>query len=92
LVGYSENRANAHRTGSTNGRSERSPLLEMPRSSSVGQSTDRRLLFCRSTGESDSSRSHKLGSAADGTKKEYDSDSPSDSQFTVCVQENKSLS
>ncbi|XP_068476017.1 U-box domain-containing protein 52-like isoform X2 [Phaseolus vulgaris] len=81
--GISENRANAHRTGSTNGRSERSPLLEMPRSSSVGQSTDRRLLFCRSTGESDSSRSHKLGSAADGTKKEYDSDSPSDSQFTA---------
>ncbi|KAG5098640.1 hypothetical protein JHK82_048494 [Glycine max] len=40
--------------GSTNGRSERSTLLEMPRCSSAGQSTNQRSLFSPSSVESDS--------------------------------------
>ncbi|XP_047174764.1 U-box domain-containing protein 52-like [Vigna umbellata] len=74
----SENRTHAIRSGSTNGRSERSLVLEMPRSSSVGQSMEHRLIFCRSSDGTDSSKSNKLVSS-DGIRQECD---PSDSQFT----------
>ncbi|KAH1119544.1 hypothetical protein AAZX31_17G205300 [Glycine max] len=47
-------RTHSHRRGSTNGRSERSTLLEMPRCSSAGQSTNQRSLFSPSSVESDS--------------------------------------
>ncbi|KAG2390127.1 U-box domain-containing protein [Vigna angularis] len=74
----SENRTHAIRSGSTNGRSERSLVLEMPRSSSVGQSMEHRLIFCRSSDGTDSSKSNKLVSS-DGIRQECDL---SDSQFT----------
>ncbi|QCD99275.1 U-box domain-containing protein 34-like [Vigna unguiculata] len=74
----SENRTHAIKSGSINGRSERSLLLEMPRSSSVGQSMEHRLIFCRSSDGSDSSTSNKIVSS-EGNKQESDL---SDSQFT----------
>ncbi|CAJ1972013.1 unnamed protein product [Sphenostylis stenocarpa] len=76
-------RTHAHKSGSINGRSERSHLLELPRCSSAGHSLDQRSLFSPTLGESDSSGSHMLGSVDDGIKQEGDSDSPSDSQFTA---------
>ncbi|KAG4953840.1 hypothetical protein AAZX31_14G105900 [Glycine max] len=73
-------RTYSHRRGSTNGRSERSALLEMPRCSSAGQTMNQRSLFSHTSGYSDSSGSHKFESA-DGNKQDCDLGSTSDSQF-----------
>ncbi|KAL2318015.1 hypothetical protein Fmac_031891 [Flemingia macrophylla] len=78
-------RSHSQRRGSTNGRSERSPIPEMSRSSSTGQSIDKRLYNLHNTGSggSDSSGSHKTGSVDHGTKQECGSGSASDSQLSA---------
>ncbi|XP_027333580.1 U-box domain-containing protein 35-like [Abrus precatorius] len=82
-------RTQSSRRGSTNGRSERSPLNEMSRCSSASQSMDNIYLSNRgqrspfghspSSGESDSSGSHKYGST-DTTKQDGDLSFASDSE------------
>ncbi|TKY58078.1 U-box domain-containing protein 52 [Spatholobus suberectus] len=74
-------RTHALRRGSTNGRSGRSPLPEMSRCSSAGQSMEQRSLFSHSSGESDSSGSHMFGSI-EGTKQDRGLCFPPDSQFS----------
>ncbi|XP_029130742.1 U-box domain-containing protein 52 isoform X2 [Cajanus cajan] len=79
-------RSHSHRRGSTNGRSERSPTPEMSRSSSAGQSMDKRSLYNlrnSSSGGSDSEGSHRVGSVDHRTKQDCDSGSASDSQFSA---------
>ncbi|KAK7383438.1 hypothetical protein VNO78_29117 [Psophocarpus tetragonolobus] len=76
-------RIQTQRRVSTNGRSERSPLLEMARSSSAGQSMNKRSkTFNLNSGGNDSSGSRKFGST-EGNKQDWDLGSSPDAKATM---------